>query len=346
MDAILEVGGRRFAPGDCERFSLPAALLPTHTQLNIPLFVANGMRPGPRLFLSAAVHGDEINGVEIIRQVLERMSYPLRRGSLIAVPIVNVFGFVGQSRYLPDRRDLNRSFPGSARGSLAARIANIFMTEIVSRCTHGIDLHTASSDKTNYPQVRGDMLDAETRRCAEGFAAPVTVHASVRTGSLRAAAVKQGLTILVYEGGEPLRFNPQVIERGVEGVLGVMNALDLIRYRRRRSRQRTIFVEDSSWIRARRGGLVRLQVAEGERVAGRQLLGTITDPFGEDGCDVRAPYPGLVIGRTTNPVMHGGDAVLHLARLPADAPDPPAVDSTETTGDPHETDVPPVAPSG
>ena len=316
--APFEIGGLSIAPGERRRFDIPIALLPTHTPLHLPVTVINGRRPGPRLWLSAAVHGDELNGVEAIRRALEEIREEKLHGVVLAIPIVNVFGFIQQSRYLPDRRDLNRSFPGSRRGSLASRIAHLFMEEIVARCTHGIDMHTASLEKANYPQVRANLKDPETRRIAEAFAAPIMVHAPTRDGSLRAAAARRGIPVLVYEAGEPQRFNAPAIETGVRGILGVLHELGMHPARSRKVRRSSIFIEKSSWVRARRGGLLRLSVEEGEEVAANQALGAIADPFGDDQVVVRAPFSGFVIGKTNNPVVHGGDAIVHLGRRPAD----------------------------
>jgi predicted deacylase len=253
--------------------------------------------------------------VEIIRRVLAAVQDPLPRGSILAVPVVNVFGFIGQSRYLPDRRDLNRSFPGSAKGSLASRIAHLVMTEIVDRSTHALDLHTASQDRSNLPQLRGNLEDPETQRCAHAFGAPVMMHAGERTGSLRGAATKRGVTSLVFEGGEAYRFNPSVIEVGVRGVLNVMQELGMLTRKPRKRRAESILIRESSWVRARRGGLLRLSVEEGERVEAKQIIGTIADPFGDDPVHLRAPRHSLVIGMTRNPVVHGGDALVHLGSL-------------------------------
>jgi predicted deacylase len=268
--------------------------------------------------LSAAVHGDELNGVEIITRVLDALPEPLASGTIIAAPIVNVFGFVGQSRYLPDRRDLNRSFPGSKGGSLAARIAHLFLHEVVRRCTHGIDLHTAAEDKFNLPQIRGDLTDPQTRRLAEAFGAPVMVHSNVRPGSLRGAASKSNIPVVVFEGGESQRFNESVIRIGVQGILGVLRDLGLTTRGTRRKATQSIVVGESTWIRARRGGILRLSVREGSEVAEKQVVGSVSDPFGEERVALRAPYRGLVIGVTRNPVVHGGDAVLHVGRIDAE----------------------------
>ena len=311
------IGGQLVPPGERLRFDLPAARLPTHTQLNIPVCVVHGRKPGPTVWVSAAVHGDEVNGVEIIRRLLERIKDPLRRGTVIAVPILNVFGFIEQSLYLPDRRDLNRSFPGSKKGSLAARIAHLFMTEVVSRCTHGIDLHTAAQDRSNLPQVRGNMSHPETRAIAETFGAPALVQSDVRGGSLRAAAAKRGIPVLVYEGGEALRFDETAIDIGTLGCLRVLTSLGMLGRGPRTPRSHSILVEDSTWIRARRGGLVRLKVHDGALVEEGEQIGVIGDPLGVELHRIRAPFRGLVLGRATNPVVHGGDALVHLGRVPS-----------------------------
>ena len=219
---------RTIPPGSFERVDVPAALLPTHTTLHLPLTILNGVRPGPRLWLSAAVHGDELNGVEVIRQVLEHVDPGRLSGVVRAVPVVNVFGFIQQSRYLPDRRDLNRSFPGSRTGSLAGRIAHLFMQEVVSRSSHGIDLHPASLERTNSPQTRTNLDDPAARRMALAFGAPVALHANLRDGSLRAAAAKRGIPIVLYEAGAPQRFDDDAIEVGVRGVLAVMHDLGML----------------------------------------------------------------------------------------------------------------------
>ena len=310
----LTIGGETIAPGARARFDLPVALLPTRTPLHIPLTVLNGRREGPRLWLSAAIHGDELNGVEIIARVLDRIGETLQRGSIIAAPIVNVFGFMEGMRYLPDRRDLNRSFPGSNRGSLASRVAHIFLTEIVDHCEYGIDLHTAGTDRDNYPQTRGDFHDEETRRFAEAFGAPLMVHSSMRDGSLRAAARKRGIRVLVYEGGQPLRFDEHAIEVGVRGVLGVLRELGMTGRRRRVAPPAQTLIESTSWIRAKSGGVLRLGVRGGQRVTKNQVLGPVADPFGDEEVPVKAPFDGIVIGLATNPVVHGGDAVVHIGR--------------------------------
>lgn len=312
---IIEIVGEAISPGECRRLELPIARLPTQTWVSLPITVINGLNSGPKLWLSAAIHGDELNGVEIIRQVVENVKPKLLRGTLIAVPIVNVFGLIGQSRYLPDRRDLNRSFPGSKSGSLASRLAYLFMKEIVSQSTYGIDLHTASMHRTNLPQIRANLQDSETRRCAQAFGAPLLVHAMTRDGSLRQAATKRGIPILLYEGGEALRFDAEAIRIGVEGIKRVMEYLKMYRFSLVRTPVTSIEVDKSKWIRASRSGIFRLEVGLGEKVLKKHKLGIIADAFGESSIKVRASANGIVIGYTQNPLVNQGDGIVHLAIL-------------------------------
>jgi len=309
----LLIGGVAVPAGEMRRIELDVARLPTHTMLRLPVTVLHGRREGARLWLSATLHGDELNGMEIIRRVLARISPASLRGAVLAVPIVNVFGFVTQSRYLPDRRDLNRSFPGSRTGSLAAQLAHLVMEEIVGHATHGIDLHTAAPPRVNLPQVRGNLDDPETERCARAFRAPVMLHSKPPAGSLRAAAARRGMPVLLYEAGEPLRFNPRAIETGVDGVLRVMAQLGMIDRARAPRGVRSVRAARSKWIRAPQSGVLNLDVTLGGRVVAGRALGAISDPLGESAVKVVAPFSGIVIGQTNNPLVHRGDAVVHLA---------------------------------
>ena len=207
MQAPFEIAGVVIKPGQRISLEIPVPSLYTHTELEMPVHVVHGRKSGPTLFLSGAVHGDEINGVEIIRRVLRTKSLARLHGTLLAIPVVNIFGFINQSRYLPDRRDLNRSFPGSESGSLAARIAHRFLNEIVARCTHGIDLHTGAIHRDNLPQVRAVLDDEETEKMARAFKPPVILNTSIVEGSLREAVEKLDIAVIVYEAGEALRFD-------------------------------------------------------------------------------------------------------------------------------------------
>lgn len=312
----ITIGGTSVASGAEQRLDLPVARLPTQTMLSLPIHVINGHSEGPHLWLSAAIHGDELNGVEIIRQVLEQVTPQTLKGALIAVPIVNMFGFIEQSRYLPDRRDLNRSFPGSARGSLASRLAHLFMKEVVSHCSHGIDLHTASHHRVNLPQIRANLDNPETYRCAQAFGAPAMIHATTRDGSLRQAAAKQGISVLLYESGEALRFDLEAITVGVKGILQVMSSLEmLIDPSQQVPSQPSLESRETKWVRASRSGILHLQIELGQTVTQRQKLGYIADAFGEANRRVQAPCDGIVIGFTKNPLVNQGDGIVHIAKI-------------------------------
>jgi predicted deacylase len=237
------------------------------------------------------------------------------RGTVLAVPVVNVHGFLHQSRYLPDRRDLNRSFPGSARGSLAARIAHLFMTEVVGHCTHGIDLHTGSQHRTNLPQIRADLDNPETRRCALAFGAPMTIHDRGRPGSLRVTAARNGIPTLLYEAGGTLRVERGDVDAGVRGVCGVLVELGMIDALPSDVRGATRISSNTHWVRARVGGMLRLAVDLGTEVEEHQVIGTIRDVFGVKLSSTRADRSGIVIGIHRNPLVMRGDAVVHIATL-------------------------------
>jgi len=310
----LEIGGVSVEPGGRVTIDLPVANLSTHTQMNMPVQVLRGRRPGPTLFVCGALHGDEIVGVEIIRRLLNQKTLARLRGTLIAVPIVNVFGFIGGSRYLPDRRDLNRSFPGSARGSLAARLGHLFMTEVVAKCTHGIDIHSGAIHRTNFPQIRANLDDPETLRLAKAFEAPVIINAGEREGTLRQAGTAKDVTMLLYEAGEALRFDEISIRAGLRGVVNVMRALDMLPAGRRRSRHvEPVLARSCGWVRAQESGILRATTRLGARVEKGVSLGLISDPFGEAECVVKAHDSGVIIGRTNLPLVQEGDALFHIA---------------------------------
>lgn len=317
MAKALVINGTTIHPGTGVTIDLPAGRLYTHTPMTMPVHVIHGKNPGPGLFVCAAIHGDEINGVEIIRRLLKMTALHRLRGWLIAVPIVNVHGLLNHSRYLPDRRDLNRAFPGSDKGSLAARLAHLFIREVVSNCTHGIDIHTGAYHRNNLPQVRADTDDPETNRLAHAFGAPVILSATVRDGSLREAAVELGIPTLLYEAGEALRFDEVAIRAGVRGILNVMRELGMLRQATRKGKPalKPVIAKASLWIRAQNSGILRPVVRLGARVRKDDLLGIVSDPFGERETRILAPCGGIVICRTNLPLVNEGDALFHVARF-------------------------------
>ena len=315
----FHIGQKTVLPGRRAFEELPVARLFTGSWLSLPVAVLHGRKPGPKVWLSAAIHGDELNGIEIIRQVLRQLEPKTLRGTVIAVPVVNVFGLLHQTRYLPDRRDLNRSFPGSPRGSLTARLAHLFLDEVVGQADYGIDLHTAALHRTNLPQIRANLDDPEIYRLAEAFGAPIMMGGRRLRGSLREIAHQRDIKYLLYEAGEPLRLNDFAIEAGVLGILRVLVALEMIENAPGPLASKSLVAEDTTWLRARRTGSLSLKTSLGSQTTAGQVIGTIndpvSDPFSTKRRVVKAPFNGMVIGQTINPLVHQGDAILHLARL-------------------------------
>lgn len=319
----ITVGGHTVPPGRKVQLELPFAMLVTGSTEALPLKVINGRSAGPVLWLSAAVHGDELNGVQIIRHVMRDLDAKTLRGAVIAAPIVNPLGFMTQSRYLPDRRDLNRSFPGSARGSAAARLAHLFMSEIVDHCSVGIDLHTAANHRKNVPQVRANLDDPATLKLAQAFGAPFSIHARLRDGSLRQAAVEKDKTVLLYEAGQAHRFDEEAIEAGFNGVMRALRSLRMIDARLPRA-PRTRLIRRTRWVRARRGGIVDFEVRLGDQVESGQVIGSISDAFGARATRVKASETGWVIARSMSPLVNSGDALVHIAAESGPDRDDPA----------------------
>lgn len=311
----FEIGAVRVRPGRRQSLSLPITRLVTGAEVDLPVRVVHGREDGPTVWIDAAIHGDEAVGVEVVRQVLADLDPRTLRGTLIAVPIVNVLGFMTGSRYLPDRRDLNRSFPGSARGSLAGRIAHLMMTEVVAKCSVGIDLHTGSDRRTNLPQIRTDLEDPETRRLAEAFAAPVMMHARLRDGSLRHAAREEGAKVLLYEAGEAWRMDSWAVDAGVRGVRRVLAALEMTDPVEEEPPTPSLESWRSGWVRARGTGMLHLEAELGQRVEKGERLGGLFDSFGKRVRLVHADRDGIVVGRTEAPLVSSGDAVVHLAEV-------------------------------
>jgi predicted deacylase len=312
----FSVGDITIDAGTSETVELPVSVLSDHTPVTMSAHVTHGKSDGPVMFVSAGIHGDEVIGVEIVRRLLRAPNLRTLRGTLIVVPIVNTFGFINRSRYLPDRRDLNRSFPGSTAGSLAGRLAHIFLTEIVARCELGIDLHSAAIHRTNLPQIRISADNERTAKLANVFGAPVILQSNLRDGSLRAAAAELGKDVLLFEAGEALRFDEMSIRAGVAGVLRVMHHIGMISSKGiAKTKMPSQLCESSSWVRAPAGGLLRIFRADGDVVAEGDLLAAVADPFGGEEIEILAPFGGIIVGRAVMPIINEGDALFHLARV-------------------------------
>ena len=295
---------------------LPISVLANHTPVNLLVHVINGAKPGPVFFISGVVHGDEILGVEIVRRVVIHSALRGLAGTLLAVPIVNTFGFLNHSRYMQDRRDLNRSFPGSDRGSLASLLADLFLKEVVLRSHYGIDLHTAALHRSNLPQIRIAPDEPDLLVLAKNFAPPVVLISKLRDGTLRQCARDNGVKVLLYEAGEALRFDEVAIETGVSGILRVMAGLGMISLEPKDSKpRRTSISQSSTWLRAPEGGILRSALQIGAKVSKGAHLGEISNPLGDFSVPLTSDDDGIVIGRTNLPIVNRGDALFHVARL-------------------------------
>lgn len=317
MQQDIIIGGESISPGQTAKVELKMPPLYNATSMSIPVYVKRGKRAGPTMFVSAALHGDELNGIEIIGRLIRSKTIEKLRGTLIAVPMVNVYGVLSQSRYLPDRRDLNRSFPGSKKGSLAGRIANLFYTEIVAKCDVGIDLHTGAIHRSNLPQIRANLDDEKVLGMAKAFGVPVLLNADIRDGSLRQAASDSGVKVLLYEAGQALRYDEFSIRAGVRGIINTMRHLEMLNKSRSKGHSTERFISrQSGWVRASESGFVRHIAQLGDHVYQGDRLATITDPYGELLTTITTPTEGVVIGKQNIPLAQEGEAIYHIAYFP------------------------------
>ncbi|CAM4509317.1 MAG: hypothetical protein LEGION0403_FIIPPAGN_00646 [Legionella sp.] len=312
--ANIVIGNEQIKPGQQKTVFLPLPKLYDWTPMSLPIHVINGVEEGPALCVTAAIHGDEINGIEIIRRLLHKKGLKRIKGNIIAIPIVNVYGFLFQERYLMDRRDLNRSFPGGPKGSLASILAGIISTEILSQSQYVIDLHTGSNHRFNLPQIRANLDMPDLEALARAFNVPVILHSSFRDGSMREYANEQGVPILVYEGGEALRFDELSIRTGLNGILSVMSALGMIKPGRLGIKKFTPTISRNSyWLRAPISGILRHIKKAGNRVSKGQIIAIIANPTSTEEYKLKSPISGIIIGESMLPLVHAGQALFHIA---------------------------------
>ncbi|GAB4236667.1 MAG: succinylglutamate desuccinylase/aspartoacylase family protein [Ekhidna sp.] len=293
------------------REDYPIARLPSGTRIEIPVFSYNAKKDGPTLLLMAGMHGDEINGVEIIRRIITQKLYKVEAGSVICIPVFNVFGFINFSREVPDGKDVNRSFPGNKNGSLASQFANFLMNEIIPFIDFGIDFHTGGKLINNYPQIRAVMEDEENRKLAQAFSAPFTINAPYRDKSLRKEASKLGKRILVYEAGESLKLRKPAIDAGIHGMQRIMVSAGMLD-EAPSAENGSIIITKSSWTRARISGIHYANARNGTTVQKGEVIGVISDPYGEYEKKIRAPHDGHILAVNNNPVVNRGDAIFHI----------------------------------
>lgn len=307
------IAGQRVAAGEQADLKLKVSETYLGDDVSIHLRVIRAKRPGPIVFVTAAIHGDELNGVGAIHDLLFTDSLQLTRGTLILVPVVNVFGFEANERYLPDRRDLNRSFPGSPHGSLASRVAHAFFENVVKQCDYGIDLHTAAIQRTNYPNIRARLTDPAIRRIAEAFGAELLISGAGPEGSFRREACLAGCPTICVEAGEPWKIEPAIVQFAVRGVRNVLIELAMLKGRASRPAYQTR-VNRTTWVRAKVGGILRFHVAPGQIVRAGQEIASNSTLMGEEQNVLTAPIDGIVLGMTTLPAVKPGEPVCHIGR--------------------------------
>ncbi|MEM7380272.1 MAG: succinylglutamate desuccinylase/aspartoacylase family protein [Bacteroidota bacterium] len=312
----IVIGKEAVPPGKEQLLKISIDRLPTGTLIDIPVYVFNAKKPGPTILIQAGLHGDEINGIEIVRRMLQQKRFKIRKGAVVAVPILNIFGFIHFSRDVPDGKDVNRSFPGTKSGSMASRIAYHYTSEILRQIDIGIDLHTGGAQRHNFPQIRYTEEDEHSKELASVFNAPITFPSRLIKGSFRNAAYRMGKPTVVYEAGESMRFDDYGILEGMQGILNVLKHFDMISkieplYSERKE---TVYLEERKWLRAPTAGMFIPEVTNGSEITKGQELGLITDTYAKHRKRIKAPYDGYVICINHQAVVNQGEALFHVGK--------------------------------
>lgn len=308
----IKINGAAVAPGKNKLLRIEIARLPTGTLIDIPVHIFNAKKAGPTLLIQAGLHGDEINGVETLRRMLENKDFAINKGAVIVVPILNVFGFIHFSRDVPDGKDVNRSFPGRKTGSLASRIAYHYTQEILPQIDFGLDLHTGGGQRNNYPQMRYTEQDAMSLKLATMFNAPFMFASNLIAGSFRKAALKMGKPIAVYEAGESMRFDEHAITQGILGVKNVLRGLGMVPDTP--TKNASVALVSRRWIRAPRAGMFVPEIKNGQAISKGEILGMVTDTFAKKHKKIKAPFDGYVLCINHQAVVNQGDALFHVGR--------------------------------
>ena len=317
MAKQLSVDGQVVKAGEKKIIVLNISRLVSGTEIDLPIFVYRSKKPGPTVLLSGGLHGDEIDGIEIIRRMIKsKMFEKLKCGSVIAIPVMNIYGFLNFSREVPDGKDVNRFFPGSKTGSLASRVAYNLTNKVLKEIDFGIDFHTGGANRYNYPQCRFAPNDKRAAEIAAVFNAPITLESKLIDRSLRKEAYKMGKSIVVYEGGESMRFDELSIKNGIEGAKRVLKHFGMIETAKASSE--SVYCQESTWIRAKRSGLFQAEISSGEKVKKDDVLARITDPFGKSDVKIKAPEDGIIVGHSNAPLVNQGDALFHLGMVRED----------------------------
>lgn len=318
----LIILGTKIAPGESKTIQFSIAKLYSATAVEVPIIVERAKKPGPTVLLTAGIHGDEINGVEIVRQLIAKKINKPKKGTIICVPVLNIFGFLNADRTFPDGRDLNRVFPGTKTGSLASRVAYHFTKEILPHADYCFDFHTGGAQRFNAAQVRVAPDKPDLLLLAQVFDAPFTVLSSTIDKSYRATCQKMGIPVLLFEGGKSLDSNKYIVKHGVDGMMRILNHLGMLRDSDGvpAAKVPSVFIEKSRWIRAQRSGLLHVKIDCNKYVAKDEFLATITDPYGQMRFKVKAPNAGYIINVNHAPIVYQGDAIFHISTLDSNIP--------------------------
>ncbi|MBU2948187.1 succinylglutamate desuccinylase/aspartoacylase family protein [Zobellia uliginosa] len=310
------IEGESVKPGESKLLNISIDRLPTGTLIDIPIYVFNSKNPGPTLLIQAGLHGDEINGIEIVRRMLTEKRFNITSGAVIAVPILNIFGFIHYSRDVPDGKDVNRSFPGSKTGSMAGRIAYHYTSAVLSQVDYGIDLHTGGGQRHNFPQIRYTDNDIQSQQLAKVFNAPITFSSKLIKGSFRNAAHQLKIPTVVFEAGESMRFDDYSIIEGIKGILNVMRHFKMIACLEPKysERNNTVHLENRKWLRAPTAGMFIPKILNGSKIEKGEVLGIVSGPYAKRSKVVKAPFDGLVFCINHQAVVNRGDALFHMGK--------------------------------
>ena len=311
------VGGKTVAPGEEKLLKISIDRLPTGTLIDIPVYVFNAKKKGPTLLIQAGLHGDEVNGVEIVRRMLAENRFTVNAGAVIAVPILNIFGFIHFSRDVPDGKDVNRSFPGTKSGSMASRIAYHYVAEIMHQIDYGIDLHTGGGQHHNFPQIRYTAEDPKSKELAEIFNAPFSFSSGLIKGSFRSITCRKGISTLVFEAGESMRFDEYSIWKGMQGILNVLKHFEMISEIEPKyvERNKTIHLNQRKWLRAPTAGMFIPEITNGSVIKKGQTLGMVNDTYAKNSKKIRAPFDGYVFCINHQAVVNQGEALFHVGNV-------------------------------
>lgn len=309
---VIRINGETIEPGQRKLVKINISRLPTGTLIDIPVHVFNSKKPGPTVLLQAGLHGDEINGVETLRRMLENDDFNIEKGAVIVVPILNIFGFIHFSRDVPDGKDVNRSFPGRKTGSLASRIAYHYTNEVLPQIDFGIDLHTGGGQRHNFPQIRYTAKDEKSRNFAEIFNAPFYFASKLISGSFRKAAFNMGKPILVYEAGESMRFDEKSIKIATKGIKNVLESCKMLSKQGKKDENSSIQLQSTKWIRASRAGMFIPKVDNGSKIIKGQVLGIVADTFAKKSKKILSPIDGYLFCVNYQAVVNQGDALFHI----------------------------------